>query len=319
MTAIKFQRDVAADYPMLISIVGPPGAGKTYSALTIAQGIKAVRSGDILLIDTEAGRAAKYRQHFDFLRYDMQPPFSPGHFLSAIQEAVKMNPACIVIDSMSDEHVGKGGVLEMHDAELDRMAGNDWAKRDRMAQAAWIKPKLARKEAMRDLAQIKIPMIFTFRAEEKTKPIKDDRGRVTPTNIGYQPLVGSGIMGWMDLAILLPPKSDGVPIWKSEKLGEEFLVKLPQQFKGMFREGAPITQDTGKALALWARGSGPQAAETSPPPPIPPDLWETATARAESGAEAFRAWWKDDTTADERAALKPRLPELQAMTEKAAQ
>ena len=41
-------------------------------------------------------------------------------------------------------HDGPGGLLEYHDAELDRIAGKtDWNKRDKCNFTAWIKPKAA--------------------------------------------------------------------------------------------------------------------------------------------------------------------------------
>jgi len=53
---------------------------------------------------------------------------------------------CIVVDSMTHEWAGEGGVLEMQEAELERMAGNDWEKRERVKMASWIKPKMAHKK-----------------------------------------------------------------------------------------------------------------------------------------------------------------------------
>ncbi len=36
----------------------------------------------------------------------------------------------VIDDSMSHEHIGAGGYLEAHEAELDRLAGKDWGKRE---------------------------------------------------------------------------------------------------------------------------------------------------------------------------------------------
>ena len=46
--------------PLLIGLMGPPGAGKTYSGLLLAEGMKKVGGGDPVVIDTEGGRSKKY-------------------------------------------------------------------------------------------------------------------------------------------------------------------------------------------------------------------------------------------------------------------
>jgi hypothetical protein len=252
--------------PLFVGLMGPPGAGKTYSALTLAEGMRAVGGGDPVLIDTEGGRSKKYADMFRFNRIDFGAPFRPTDFLAAVRAADATGPCAIILDSASDEHEGEGGVLDWHDAELERMAGNDWGKRERVGQAAWIKPKGDRRTMISGLLQIKTPLIFCFRAREKVKQIRNERGKMEPTNIGYQPIAPSEIVSAMDVNCVLPPKSDGVPVWKSDKMGEDFIIKLPAFFKSMFTEGKPITRETGRALAEWARGGSSSSPQQSPSP-----------------------------------------------------
>ena len=65
-------------------------------------------------------------------------------------------------------------------------------------------------------------MIFTFRAREKTA----QEGKKI-INIGWQPVAPLEIVHTLDLTCILPPKADGVPVWKSDKAGEDFIIKLP--------------------------------------------------------------------------------------------
>ncbi len=295
--------------PLLIGLMGPPGAGKTYSALTLAEGMRQVSGDDPVLIDTECGRSTKYADTFRFQRIDFRAPFRSTDFLAAVYEALKSNPAAIIVDSISDEHEGDGGVLDQHDQELDRMAGDDWAKRERVGQASWVRPKAGRREMINGLLQITTPLIFCFRAREKVKQVADARGRMVPTNMGYQPIAPSEIVFAMDVTCVLPPKSDGVPIWKSDKMGEEFVIKLPSFFRSIFVDGKPITAETGRALAAWAKGSPPSAssAATAAPPTIDPgsgaapvdesDLvfrYDAAlTEAAKEGMAALKDVWAD--------------------------
>jgi hypothetical protein len=235
------------EVPFLVGIIGPPGGGKTWSALRLATGMQRVRPGPIVLIDTERGRASKYAKDFDFMRVEFNPPFVPADFLEAIKAQLPLNPAAIIVDSLSDEHEGEGGVLDWHDRDVPKMGGNEWA--------AWSKPKASRRTMINGFLQIKTPLIFTFRAREKTKQMKNDRGRDTPTNIGYQPIAPSEIIYALDLTCILPPKAEGVPIWKSEKAGEDFIIKLPNYLKPFVAEGKPLSEDMGAAFASWAMGS----------------------------------------------------------------
>lgn len=250
------------DDPLLLGMIGPPGGGKTYSALRVGTGIKRVRGGDLVVLDTEGGRAKKYRRDFDFKWVPFDPPFRPSDFLAALTYWHEQGAAAIITDSMSDEHEGApGGVLDWHDTELDRMAGDDWAKRERVTQAAWIKPKRDRIKMMNGLLRITTPLIFCFRAREKTKQMKNDRGKMEPVNIGWQPIAPAEIVGGLDLTCILPPRAEGVPIWKSDKAGEDFIIKLPNYLAPYIKDGQPMSEDMGEAFAKWARGGSP----VSPP------------------------------------------------------
>lgn len=294
---------VRADDPLLIGMIGPPGGGKTYSALRVAKGMQDVRSGDIVVLDTEGGRARKYADDFRFIHVPFDPPYRPSDFLSAIQQWHARKPAAIIVDSMSDEHEGDGGVLDWHSQELDRMAGDDWAKRERVAQAAWIKPKRDRVKMMNGLLRVTTPLIFCFRAREKTKQMKNERGRMEPVNLGYQPIAPAEIVFGLDLTCILPPRAEGVPTWKSDKAGEDFIIKLPRYLAPFITDGKALSEDMGRAFATWARGGSStprdpgQAAAADRPAPL-----SQQEATTESGASSDEDDEVSLTDLDERLA-----------------
>src|SRR4051812_34294852 len=111
--------------PILVGLVGPSGTGKTYSALRLAAGFQRVSGGETYLIDTEARRALHYAEKFTFRHRAFGAPFSPLDYLSAIEHCVKKGATTIIVDSMSHEHEGPGGVLEMHTAEHARLGGRE--------------------------------------------------------------------------------------------------------------------------------------------------------------------------------------------------
>lgn len=246
----------AAVPPLLLGFMGPPGGGKTKSALRVADGICRVRGGKPFVIDTEAGRSLRYhRDHggahdFDFVQFT--PPFVPAHFMDAIKQAVEHGAGCIIVDSASDEHEGEGGVLDWHDAQVPAMGGNEWA--------AWSKPKASRRKLIAGIQQIKVPLILTFRAREKTvteRKMVRGRERDVPKSIGYQPVAPMEIVHTLDLTCLLPPRANGVPLWESPKEGEDFVIKLPEFLAPFITRGAPLDERLGEALGHWQAGDRP--------------------------------------------------------------
>lgn len=274
---------VRSAVPLLIGLTGGPGAGKTFSALTLATGIKHVRGGDIIVIDTEHNRALKYAGQFEFRHVNFSPPFNPDDFLSAVRQQLPSNPACIIVDSASDEHEGEGGVLDMQAGFVETLSVQWKSSRDAVGMAAWKLAKEPRKRMMNGFLQIETPLIFCFRAREKTKPIKTGN-KTVPTNIGWQPIAPSEIVHNMDVMCVLPLKSDGVPMWHSDKVGEDFVIKLPEQFKSILTDGRALNADMGEALAAWAMG-GERTATTN-------DLHKFAREAAHAGQDRLQEFWK---------------------------
>ena len=68
------------------------------------------------------------------------------------------------------------------------------------------------------------------------------------------PISGDEILFEMTLNCLLLPKAGGVPTWRSDQVGEKLMMKLPKQFEKLFAKQKPLDEDTGAALAEWARG-----------------------------------------------------------------
>lgn len=245
--------------PVLVGLVGPSGSGKTYSALRLASGVQQVTGGEIFFIDTEARRALHYAGEgpgkFKFQHIDFGAPFGSLDYLDAIKQCAAAKAGVIVVDSMSHEHEGPGGMIDYQDQILTQMAGDDYGKRERMAMLAWQKPKAARRTLLNGIVQMGVSCIMCFRAGEKTKPIKDQNGKLKPTGMGFTPIAGPEFVYEMTMSALLYPRSDGVPTWDSDLQGERMAMKLPGQFRQMFAKGAPLSEEHGRLLAEWARGA----------------------------------------------------------------
>ena len=153
----------------LIGFYAKSGAGKTHSALLMMRGLVGPK-GRIAVIDTENRRSAIFADVIPggFSVIDLDPPFTAERYWEAL-ELAQANADGIVIDSFSHCWSGDGGLLDQHEAELKRMAGDDWKKREACTMSAWIRPKSAHKRLVERILRLKHPLIVAMRGEEKTR------------------------------------------------------------------------------------------------------------------------------------------------------
>lgn len=236
----QFRPAVREATPLIIGIAGPTTSGKTYSAHRLAAGL--ANGKEIVMLNAEGARGHQYANDpFKYTGCDLVPPYRYTIYEEALREAVKRKPGAIIIDSMSHAHDGPGGALEWHEEELDRMAGNDRAKRDRCNFSAWIIPKQAENAFRYALLETPCPMILCMRAKEKIKIIGGK-----PVEQGWQPIVGEGLSFETLFTLTLPPFCKGVPS-KDES-------RMRSPFDTIVNFNKPIDEDLGRKLAAWAAG-----------------------------------------------------------------
>lgn len=124
---MKLQKATRRAVKMRLNLSAPSGAGKTYSALLMAQGLV----GDwqkVAVIDTENGSASLYSHLGDFNVIDLAPPFTPERYIEAIKACEEGGMEVIIIDSSSHEWNGPGGCLELNDTLAQaKYKGNTWS------------------------------------------------------------------------------------------------------------------------------------------------------------------------------------------------
>lgn len=107
-----FKKAQKRESKLRIGITGPAGSGKSYGALLMAKGI-AGETGSIAAIDTERGSLSLYADKFNFDVLELCPPFDPRRYVELIHEAEKAQYDVLIIDSITHEWIGEGGMLEM--------------------------------------------------------------------------------------------------------------------------------------------------------------------------------------------------------------
>lgn len=154
----------------LIGLYSESGCGKTYSALLLARGM-AGKDGKIVMIDSESGRGSLYADvlagGYDVI--DLGEPFSPQRYIAAISAVESSGAKIGIIDSISHEWEGIGGVLDMASQNEERSG--------KPGLHCWKQPKLEHAKMMLKLLQSPIPWIVCLRAKHKSKQQKNERGK----------------------------------------------------------------------------------------------------------------------------------------------
>lgn len=253
-----FRPAVREQVGLIIGLAGGTGSGKTFSAMRLATGV----AGDkpFAVVDTEARRATHYADRFKFDHGDLMPPFTPEAYTDAIKAADDAGYPVIVVDSVSHVWAGDGGVLDQQEAELDRMAGDDWKKREACKMASWIRPKMRHKAMVARLVQVRAHLILCFRAEEKIEMVRGSGGKME-----VRPKTGpTGLNGWMPICEKnLPFEATVSFLLMYDRPGFPNPIKLQEQHRGMFPLDQPIGEDAGKGIAAWSAGGAPKASQAS--------------------------------------------------------
>src|SRR5690606_4507048 len=147
------------------------------------------------------------------------PPFGSLDYLEALQTAAAVDPAVIIVDSLSHEHDGEGGMLDAVTAELDRIAGSDPQQQQKLAAAAWRKPKTARRALLSGLLRLQTHIILCMRASERTRLSREPQVS-EPTEMGFTPVAGPEFLFELTCCALLKPGVQGTPTWASSLPGE---------------------------------------------------------------------------------------------------
>lgn len=98
-----------------IGLFGPSGSGKTTSALKIAVGL----TGDwekVVIIDTENRSSHLYSHLGPYSVIELTAPYTPEKYIEAIKAAEEAGYEAIIVDSITHEWAGEGGILELADA-----------------------------------------------------------------------------------------------------------------------------------------------------------------------------------------------------------
>lgn len=289
----------------LIGLYGKSGGGKTLSGLLTLRGLVGPK-GRIVAIDTENRRAAIFADIVPggYSVLDLEPPFSPERYWEAIQ-AAEAESNGILIDSFSHEWAGEGGVLDMQEAELTRMAGDNWQKRESCKMASWIRPKMAHKRLVERLLRLKQPLIVCLRGEEKTHIDKENGKTVVHTDKFSSPIADPRFI----FEMLIHAETFAQPNEAGHMIGGFLrITKITHHdVIGLLpKAGEQIGIKHGEALAKWCGGVAgtipEKNTESSDLKSIKSKLWNLTAIKHNGNPKALEQWlWDEGLMSDTEA------------------
>lgn len=154
------------------------GAGKTMSALLIASGM--TTWDKIALIDTENGSGDLYSHLGDYNVITLTAPFTPERYIQAIKSCEDAGMEVIIIDSITHEWDGKGGILEIH----GKMTGNSFTN--------WNTVNPRHTAFINSILESKCHVITTVRRKQEYELSKDSQGKSQVNKLGMKEVTREG-------------------------------------------------------------------------------------------------------------------------------
>lgn len=220
-----------------MGLQGPSGSGKTYSALLLAFGL----CNDwtkIAVIDSENKSSNLYAHLGDYKVLDLQAPFTPERYIEAIQTCEKALMEVIIIDSISHEWEGIGGVLEV----LNNMVGNSYTN--------WNKLTPRHNSFIQHILQSPAHVIGCIRSKQDYV-LSDKNGKMVPEKVGLKGVTREGLDYEFTLVFEVDMKHQST----ATKDRTSLFVGKPELI---------LTSATGKMILDWCNTSIPvKQTETS--------------------------------------------------------
>ncbi len=161
-----------------LALQSASGGGKTYSSLLLASGMTGWEK--IAVIDTENHSADLYAHLGDFYVLQLNKPFAPERYIEAMEVCERAGIEVIIIDSITHEWEGSGGILDIH----GNMPGNSFTN--------WAKITPRHKAFVQKILESPCHIICTIRT--KTDYVLSEKnGKMVPEKVGLKGITRDGM------------------------------------------------------------------------------------------------------------------------------
>jgi hypothetical protein len=206
-----------------LALQGPSGSGKTYSALLLASGI--TDYSKIAVVDTENHSADLYAHLGEYNVLQLSKPFTPERYITAIETCEEAGMEVIIIDSVSHEWEGTGGILDLH----GNMPGNSFTN--------WAKMTPRHNAFVQKILESPCHIISTIRTKQDYV-LSEKNGKQVPEKVGLKGITRDGMDYEFTVVFDLDIKHN---------------ASASKDRSGLFMDkpDAVITPDFGKRILKW--------------------------------------------------------------------
>jgi len=221
---MKLQQAERKRAKIRMALQGPSGSGKTYSALLLAYGLCKDWT-KIAVIDTENHSAELYSNMGHYNTVSIAAPFTPEKYNEAIHLCEQSGIEVIIIDSISHEWDGSGGILDIH----GNMTGNSFTN--------WAKLTPRHNSFIQTILQSSAHIIGTIRSKQDFV-LSEKNGKMVPEKVGLNGITRDGIDYEFTLLFNLDIKHN---------------ASTSKDRTGMFMDAPEfkISSETGKKIYDW--------------------------------------------------------------------
>ena len=216
-----------------VAIMGASGSGKTVSALKLAFGLVGGDWSKVFVADTENKRALAYRgtthtglEVGKFKHAPISAPYDTEKFMDIIDVAMENGAEVLIIDSISHQWEGLGGVLE----ENEKLGSDFWE---------WKLPKKRHHKLKDHIQQVPMHIIVTMRTKQDYAiiPGGGKNGKNAIEKLGMKPVQENAF----DYEFIL-----------SFHINEDNEANTTKDNTGLFKgEEFRIETDHGQKLRTW--------------------------------------------------------------------
>ena len=226
---MQLQKATRKQSKIKLSISGPSGSGKTYSALLLAYGICSDWT-KIAVLDSENYSASLYSHLGPFNVINLHAPFTPEHYIEAIQLCENSSIEVIIIDSITHEWKGKGGCIEIHEKETAKM-------RVPNSFTSWAVVTPRHQAFVDTIIRSQLHIICCTRSKTEYV-LAEKNGRQVPQKVGMSPITREGF----DFEVSI-----------HFELDQQHKAFCSKDRTGLFinKESFIISEDTGKEITDW--------------------------------------------------------------------
>jgi hypothetical protein len=257
---MQLQKATRKKVKLRLGLSAVSGGGKTYSALLLAYGLVGDWS-KIAVIDTENNSASLYSHLGEYNALELSAPYTPERYIQAIKACEDAGMECIIIDSITHEWDGKGGILEIHSS----MTGNSFTN--------WSSITPRHQKFIDAILQSSCHVITTVRRKTEYEMIKDG-SKTKVEKAGLKEVTREGFE--YELTV-------------NFNLDEKHNCTASKDRTGLFMDKPffTITSETGKLIKEWCEsGVDVKVAQSNQ------EALNLSTIEAMTDIEVLKAYWK---------------------------